>query len=78
MHEFGDAIVNLRDGTSFLATTDFSNKYIRKVRRKRIDDLKGKIIMFNWTEYKFEAIMSHDIQYLTALGRILNNGPQEV
>lgn len=77
LYEFGDAIVNLKNGRSFLATTDFSNKYIRKVRRKRINDLKGKIIVFNWTDYKYEDILSHDITFITPLSKILNNPGRE-
>lgn len=78
LYDFGDAIVNLKDGRSFLATTDFSNKHIRKVRRKRINDLKGKIIVFNWTDYKYEDVLSHNITFITPLSKILNNEPREV
>ena len=73
LYDFGDAIINMRDGRSFLATTDFSNKYIRRIRRKRVTDLKGKIIVFNWTDFKYEPIMSHDITFMTPLSKILNN-----
>lgn len=78
LYEFGDSVVNMRNGTSFLATTDFSNKYIRRVRRYRINDLKGKIIVFNWTDFKYEAVVSHDISFLTPLAKVLNNEPREV
>lgn len=73
LYEFGDAVVNMRDGRSFLATTDFSNKYIRRIRRKRVVNLKGKIIVFNWTDNVYEDILSHDISFMTPLGKILNN-----
>lgn len=78
LYEFGDAIVNMRDGSSFLATTDFSNKYIRRIRRKRINNLKGKIIVFNWTANSYEDIMSHDITFMTPLAKVLNNQDRDV
>lgn len=77
LYDFGDSMVNMRDGRSFLATTDFSNKYIRKIRRQRVTDLKGKIIIFNWTDNKYEAVLSHDIAFMTPLAKILNNKPRE-
>jgi len=78
LYEFGDALVNMRDGRTFLATTDFSNKYIRRIRRKRVANLKGKIIVFNWSDNVYEDLLSHEISFLTPLGKILNNEPREV
>lgn len=78
LYEFGDAVINMRDGRSFLGTTDFSNKYIRRIRRKRISNLKGKIIVFNWTDNTYEDVLSHDISFMTPLAKVLNNEPREI
>jgi len=78
LRDFGDGIINMHDGRSFLATTDFSNKYIKKIRPKFVKDLQFKLRIFNWTDYKYEVILAHDIAYITALGKILNNEPREV
>lgn len=80
LYEFGDAFLSMKDGRSFLATTDFKNKYIRRIRRNRNDskDLKGKLIVFNWTDNVYEAIYSNDIIYMTPLGKVLNNEPRDI
>ncbi|RLF44139.1 MAG: hypothetical protein DRN17_05025 [Thermoplasmata archaeon] len=74
----GDSLIELigeHDG--FLCTTDFSNKYIRRVRRThRFDSLKGKILLFNWTDYEFNAINTRDIFKITPLSTILKNEAQ--
>lgn len=77
LYEFGDAIINLKSGRAFLATTDFSTKYIRKIRRKRVKDLRGRIMLFNWSENKFEDILSSDISFITPLSKVLNNPERE-
>ena len=70
----GDSLVEVVNGEPFLATTDFSNKYIRRVRRThRFDSLRGKILLFNWTDYEFNAINTRDIFRITPLSTILKN-----
>lgn len=70
----GDSIIEMKNFEAFLATTDFSNKYIRRVRRtERFNSLKGKILLFNWTDYKFNAIDVKDIFKITPLSSILQN-----
>ena len=80
LHEFGDAVISMKDGRSFLATTDFKNKYIQKIRRNRdmFRELKGKILVFNWTENKYEPIYSNNITYMTPLAKVLNNGSRDI
>jgi len=70
-----DSIVEMSNGQeAFACTTDFSNKYIRRVRRtERFTSLKGKILLFNWTEFKFDAINVSEIFRITPLSKILNN-----
>lgn len=70
----GDSLVEMRHGEDFVGTTDFSNKYIRRVRRtERFNSLKGKILIFNWTAYKFDAIDVKNIFRITPLSSILQN-----
>lgn len=70
----GDSLIEVVGGEPFLATTDFSNKYIRRVRRThRFDSLRGKILLFNWTDYEFNAINTRDIFRITPLSTILKN-----
>lgn len=78
MYAFGDAVVNMKDGTAFLATTDFSLPYIRKKRRKRFDNLKGKVIVFNYSDDSFECIFTNDVIFLTPLAKILDNFGRDV
>lgn len=73
LFEFGDAIIHLKTNRSILVTTDFSNKYIKRVRRQRLTNLKGKILVFNWTDWKYEPVMSNDIIFITPLSKVLKN-----
>jgi hypothetical protein len=78
LNKNGDSIIEMKDFSEFACTLDFSNKYIRKVRRtERFKSLKGKILLFNWTDYKFNAINVKDIFRITPLSNILNNKPAE-
>ena len=77
LYEFGDAIISTKNGRGFLATTDFSNKYIKRVRRFHCN-LKGKILVFNYTDWKYEAIHSNDITYITPLAKMLKNERPEL
>ncbi len=119
LYEFGDAIITMQDGTNFLATTDFKNKYIWKVRRYEIENLLksvlttltkkdmikldailkderkirklkmyelmaslrslvGRILVFNWTDNKYEIIYSSKIVYMTPLAKVLNNESRDI
>lgn len=72
--EFGDAVVEFTNKTPpALCTTDFNNKYIKKIKRKKIFPLKGNILVFNWTENEFQAIPTKYIKKLTPLNSILGN-----
>lgn len=74
MQTFGDFIVDFNNGReSVVATTDFKNKYIKRVRRTERFVLKGKILLFNWSDYIFEAIDTNIIRNITPLSAILNN-----
>lgn len=77
MYAFGDAVITLHSGEAFLGTTDFSLPFIRKHRRKRFDNLKGKVIVFNYTDNEFVCVNTRDIAYLNPLSKILNNPGRE-
>jgi hypothetical protein len=80
LFDFGDAIISLRNGRSFLATIDFKNKYISKFKRKRIsqENMRFNILVFNWTANKYEEVDAKEIVYMTPLARILNNESPEL
>ena len=78
MFAFGDAVMHMKDGSDVLATTDFSLPYIRRHRRKRVENLKGKIIVFNYTDNRFDCIFTNDVMFLTPLSKILNNFGREL
>ena len=74
LRKYGDAMVSLVTGDHILVTIDFSNKYIRRVRRaERFPSLKGKILWFDWTNYKFDAVDVKDIVEIKPLSDILKN-----
>lgn len=78
LNEYGDAIVDFVGGKEpVLVTTDFSTPYIRKVRRMERFQLKGKILVFDWTNDKFDALGAKEIKYITPLAKVLNNPPKE-
>ncbi|MCP3899157.1 MAG: hypothetical protein GY707_05535 [Desulfobacteraceae bacterium] len=124
LYEFGDAIISMKDGTSFLATTDFKNEHIWKIRRYGIENLLksvlptltkkdiaklvqmeqvhilkdekairklkmyelmsvlrglvGRILVFNWTDNKYEVVYNNEIVYMTPLAKVLNNAPRDI
>ena len=74
MNNFGDFIIDFNNGRQPIAATlDFKNKYIRRVKRTKRFVLKGKILLFNWTDYDFEAISTDIIKNITPLSSILEN-----
>lgn len=75
---FGDAIIDFKDRRDpILCTIDFSNKYIRKEKRDVKQNLKGGILIFDWTNYKYDIIRVNEIYSITALSDILKNVPPE-
>lgn len=73
MKEFGDFILDLPNRRSIAATIDFSTKYIKSIRRYERFQFKGNILVFNWTDNKFEALPTESIRSITPLSSILNN-----
>ena len=74
LNKNGDSIIEMMGGDTFGCTIDFSNKFIRRVRRtERFSSLKGKILLFNWTDYKFNDIEVKNIMRITPLASILKN-----
>lgn len=73
LFEFGDAVIHMKNGRDFLATIDFNNNYIKKVKRPKFGNLKRKVLVFNYTDWCFESIVSDDIVYITPLANILKN-----
>lgn len=72
--EYGDAILEFNNyAPSVCCTIDFSNKYIRSIRRTKRFDLKGNILVFNWTSNEFDAIDVNTIKTITPLSKLLDN-----
>jgi hypothetical protein len=78
LKNFGDAIIDFRDRRDpILCTIEFNNKYIRREKRDIKQSLKGGILVFDWTNYKYDIIKVNDIYSITALSDILQNTPPE-
>jgi hypothetical protein len=78
LKNFGDAIIDFKDRREpILCTIDFNNKYIRMERREARQKLKGGILVFDWTNYKYDIIKVSDIYSITALSEVLQNIPPE-
>jgi len=74
LRTFNDAIISFNNNREpICATTDFRNKYIRQVRRTERFSLKGRILIFNWTDFKFEAIDINTLINIAPLSGVLNN-----
>lgn len=72
--EFGDAVLEFNNNSEpCLVTTDFSEPYIRSIRRTEKFPLKGNILLFNWTDNKFAAIPTNTIKNIIPLSTILRN-----
>lgn len=81
MKAYGDFVIDFygdRIGEqSICATIDFDNKYIRSIRRTERFSFKGNILVFDWTNNKFDAIPLNKIKKVTPLASILQNkGPE--
>lgn len=76
LRKAGDAVIDFRDPEidSILCTTDFRNKFIRRVKgNKRFNYDKDNILIFDWTNSCFGVISPADIKFITPLAQILNN-----
>lgn len=74
LEQYGDAVIEFYKGREpVLCTTDFDNKYIRSIRRTQKFQLKGSILVFNWTDNEFAAIPVKDIRSIIPLSNILGN-----
>lgn len=81
LKNFGDAVIEFKDRhrEPVACTLDFSNKYIKRVKRDIKQSLKGGILVFDWTNYKYDVIKVSDIWNITPMSDILQNvGPEPV
>ena len=75
----GDSIITLADGKeAILATTDFSERYIKRKRSQRFTILKDCILLFSWTDDKFKNIKVRDVKSILPLSKMLNNPSPEI
>lgn len=75
----GDSIVTLRgleDGK--LVTIDFNQKYIKSRKSKRFTIQKDSILLYSWTDDKFEHIKIRDFRTITPLSAVLKNQSPEI
>lgn len=75
----GDSIITVKgkdDGK--LVTTNFAEPYIKSKRAKRFTIQKDSILLFSWTDDKFENIKVRDIRTITPLSSILKNTSPEI
>jgi hypothetical protein len=78
LKNFGDAIIEFKDRREpILCTIEFNNKYIKREKRDIKQNLKGGILIFDWTNYKYDIIRVNEIYSITALSDILQNTPPE-
>lgn len=61
-----------------LVTTNFNSKYIKSKRSKRFTILKDSILLFSWTDDKFENIKVRDFKSITPLSSVLKNPSPEI
>lgn len=75
----GDSIITLGGGQeAILATTSFSERYIKRKRSQRFTMLKDSILLFSWTDDKFRHVKVQDIKTITPLSKVLNNISPEI
>ena len=74
LNDFGDAIVEFNNGDeAVLVTTDFSVNYIRKSKRIKRVSLKGKMLVFDWTNNTFATFLTKDVKNIIPLSKVLGN-----
>jgi len=72
LRKSGDAVITVA-GKNILATIDFDNKYIKSKRRQFVKFTRDNILVFNWTDNKFDLLNAKDIKYINPLQKVLNN-----
>ena len=78
MHNNGDSILTITNEDAILATTNFSEKYIRNKKYGKFKIKKNCILVFSWTEDKFRNVEVPSVRSITALGTILRNPSPEI
>ena len=74
-----DSIITLfGDKEAICATTDFSERYIKRKRSQRFTILKYCILLFSWTDDKFRNIKIRDVKSITPLAALLRNPSPEI
>lgn len=73
MEANGDSLVILRGEEAIVATTDFDNKFIKRVKKGRYNIQKNAILMFSWSDYEFRNIEIDKIKSIKPLSSILGN-----
>lgn len=74
LNDFGDAIIEFNNGDQpICATTDFSVPYIKKSRRLKRISLKGKMLVFDWSNNTFATFMTKDVKNIIPLSKLLGN-----
>lgn len=74
LNEFGDAIIEFNNGKDAIcATTDFSTDYIKKSNRLKRASLKGKMLVFDWTNNSFSIFATKEIKNIIPLAKLLGN-----
>jgi len=75
----GDSIITMfGDKEAILATTDFSERYIKRKRSQRFTILKDCILLFSWTNDMFKNIKVRDIKHILPLSAVLKNPSPEI
>lgn len=75
----GDSIIVLYSNTDgILATTDFSERYIKRKKSQRYTIQKDCILLFSWTDNEFKNIKVKDIKQITPLASLLRNPSPEI
>ena len=73
-----DSILTIRGEDAILATTDFSETYIKKKKYGRFTIQKNCILVFSWTDDKFRNIEVNTVLSITPLSQVLQNKSPEI
>lgn len=75
----GDSIIVLHSNPDgIMATTDFSERYIKRKRSQRFTIQKDCILLFSWTDDSFKNIKVTDIKSISPLASLLRNPSPEI
>jgi len=66
-----DVCINFLKTRPIMATLNFKNKHIEKVRKPEQE--KNKLLVFSWTEWKYRNIDIRTIKSLYPLSQVLQN-----